>query len=88
MKNTHTRKSRIWREAALLVTDIDHQAALTTLHLEKLHADAGKHELKQRGDDQDVADGPDGHKHTLHHVLWRQENTHTPGLQNNQLMTD
>lgn len=42
---------------------------MTTLHLEKLHADAGEHELKERRDDQDVADGPDGHKHTLHHVL-------------------
>lgn len=45
------------------------------MHLEKLYADTGKHELKERGDDQDVADGPDGHKHTLHHVLKTGENT-------------
>lgn len=44
-----------------------------TLYLEKLHSDTGKHELKERRDDQDVADGPDGHKHTLHHVLRGQE---------------
>ena len=37
--------------------------------LEELHSDAGEHELQQRGDDHDVADGPDGHKHTLDHVL-------------------
>ena len=37
--------------------------------LEQLHSDAGEHELQQRGDDHDVADGPDGHKHTLDHVL-------------------
>lgn len=47
------------------------------LHLEQLHADAGKHELKERRDDQDVSDGADGYEHTLHHVLWAQEHTHT-----------
>lgn len=38
-------------------------------NLEELHSDAGKHELEQRGDDQDVADGADRHKHALHHIL-------------------
>ena len=39
------------------------------LYLKKLYSNAGKHELEQRGDDDDVADGPDGNKHALHHVL-------------------
>lgn len=39
------------------------------VHLEQLDANAGKHELQERGDDQDVADSADGHKHTLHHIL-------------------
>lgn len=38
-------------------------------YLEELHADAGEHKLQQRGDDDDVADGADGHKHALNHVL-------------------
>lgn len=38
-------------------------------YLEELHANTGKHKLEQRGDDDDVADGPDGHKHALHHML-------------------
>lgn len=38
-------------------------------HLEELHSDAGEHELQQRGDDDNVADGADGHKHALDHVL-------------------
>lgn len=38
-------------------------------HLEELHPDAGEHELQQRGDDHDVADGADGHEDALHHVL-------------------
>lgn len=66
-------KRAVWHQATLPLTNTDHQsnkeAALMTVHLEKLHADTGKHELKERRDDQDVADGPDGHKHTLHHVL-------------------
>lgn len=44
-----------------------------TLYLEKLHSNTGKHELKERRDNQDVADGPDRHKHALHHVLRGQE---------------
>lgn len=39
------------------------------LYLKELHSDAGEHELEQRGDDDDVADGPDCHKHALHHML-------------------
>lgn len=38
-------------------------------YLKELHSDAGKHELQERGDNQDVADGSDGNKHALHHVL-------------------
>ena len=40
-------------------------------HLEELHSDAGEHKLQQGGDDHDVTYGPDGHKHTLDHVLRR-----------------
>lgn len=36
--------------------------------LKELHSDTSKHELQQRGDGHDVADGPDGHKHALDHV--------------------
>ena len=39
------------------------------LYLEELHPNAGEHELKQRGDDHDVPDGPDGDEHALNHVL-------------------
>lgn len=42
----------------------------TAMYLEELDADTGKHELQECGDDQDVADSADGHKHTLHHILW------------------
>lgn len=38
-------------------------------YLEELHSNTGKHKLEQRGDDDDVPDGPDGHKHALHHML-------------------
>lgn len=69
------------RQAALLVSRVKHrshtEAVLVLLYLEKLHSDAGKHELKERRDDQDVADGSDGHKHTLHHILRRRDNTHS-----------
>lgn len=41
----------------------------TAMYLEELDADTGKHELQECGDDQDVADSADGHKHTLHHIL-------------------
>lgn len=39
-------------------------------HLEELHPDAGEDELQERGDQDDVADGANGHEHALHHVLW------------------
>lgn len=38
-------------------------------HLEELHANAGKHELQECGHDHDIPNGPDGHEHTLYHVL-------------------
>lgn len=37
--------------------------------LKQLHPYAGEHELEQGGDDHDVSDSSDGHKHALHHVL-------------------
>lgn len=40
-------------------------------HLKKLHSDARKHELQERGNQHDVPDGADGDEHTLHHVLER-----------------
>lgn len=40
-------------------------------HLKKLHSDARKHELQERGDQHDVPDGADGDEHTLHHMLER-----------------
>ncbi len=43
-------------------------------HLKQLHTDTGKHELKKCGDNHDVPNRPDGHKHTLNHVLhWQRE---------------
>lgn len=39
------------------------------LYLEKLHSDTSEHKLQQGGDDHDVANGPDGHKYTLDHML-------------------
>lgn len=42
---------------------------LLQCHLEELDSDAGEHELQQSRDDHDVSDRPDGHKHTLDHVL-------------------
>lgn len=42
---------------------------VASTYLEKLHADTGKHEIQQHGDQDDVADGFDGHKHTLDHML-------------------
>lgn len=42
------------------------------LYLEELYSNTGEHKLEQRGDDDNVADGPDGHKHALHYML---ENT-------------
>lgn len=40
--------------------------------LKELHSDTGKHELEQRCYDHDVPNGPDGHKHTLDHILLRE----------------
>lgn len=37
--------------------------------LEELYSDTSKHKLQQRCDDHDVADGSDGHKDTLDHML-------------------
>lgn len=45
--------------------------SISSPYLEELHSDTSEHELQQRGDDHDVADGPDSHKHTLDHVLQR-----------------
>lgn len=45
-------------------------------HLEKLDSDAGEHELQQSRDNHDVSDGPDGHKHTLDHVLEHMMESH------------
>lgn len=42
---------------------------LLLLYLKELYSNAGEHELEQRGNDDNVADGPDGHKHTLHYML-------------------
>lgn len=41
------------------------------MYLKKLDSDTSKHELQQGGDDHDVANGPDGNKHALDHVLRR-----------------
>lgn len=42
---------------------------LLSSHLKELYSDTCEHELEQRGDDDDVADGPDGHEDALHYVL-------------------
>lgn len=39
------------------------------LYLKELYSNTGEHELEQRGDDDNVADGPDGYKHALHNML-------------------
>lgn len=49
-------------------------------YLEKLDSNAGKHELQEGGDQHDVPDGADGHKHALHHMLERQEHVLGAGL--------
>lgn len=41
-------------------------------YLEELNTNTGKHELQQRGDDDDIPNGADGYKHTLDHMLWTQ----------------
>lgn len=53
---------------------------IPSLYLKELHSNASEHELQQRGDDHDVADGPDGHKDALDHMLQKnekQKNIHT-----------
>lgn len=50
-----------------LVTGLDR--SLFFFYLKELDSNAGKHKLQKRGDDHDVTNGPDGHKHTLDHVL-------------------
>lgn len=42
------------------------------MYLEELNADTSEHELKERGHNHDVTDRPDGHKHTLNHMLHEQ----------------
>lgn len=38
-------------------------------YLEELDSDTSEHEIQQHGDQDDVADGFDGHEHALDHVL-------------------
>lgn len=38
-------------------------------YLKKLHSYTGKHEIQQHGDQDDVANSFDSHKHTLDNVL-------------------
>lgn len=42
---------------------------LNHIDLEELHSNTCKHELKECGDNQDVANGAYCHEHTLHHIL-------------------
>lgn len=42
---------------------------LETPYLEELDPNAGEHKLEQAGHNQDVANGADGHKDALDHVL-------------------
>lgn len=46
------------------------------LHLKELHSNAGEHKVQQHGDQDDVADGFDGHKHALDHVLLNTSSYH------------
>lgn len=48
----------------------------TILYLEELHSNAGEHEVQQHGDQDDVADGFDGHEHALDHVLLKASSYH------------
>lgn len=52
----------------------------TILYLEELHSNAGEHEVQQHGDQDDVADGFDGHEHTLDHVLLKTNTYHLPAV--------
>lgn len=45
---------------------------LHLLYLKELYSNTGEHKLEQCCDNNNVANGPDGHKHTLHNML---ENT-------------
>lgn len=48
-------------------------------HFEELDSNTGEHELQQGRDNHDVSDGPDGHKHTLDHML-RDKNKQSQGV--------
>lgn len=41
-------------------------------HFEKLDSNAGKHEIQKHGDQHNVSNGLNSHKHTLDNVLWKQ----------------
>lgn len=56
--------TRLWHRVCL---------SISSLYLKELHSDTSKHELQQRGDNHDVANGPYGHKDTLDNML---QNTH------------
>lgn len=51
------------------------QHHLLKTHLEELHSYTGKHEIQQHGDQDDVADGFNGHKHALDHMLSLKKNS-------------
>lgn len=46
-------------------------------YFEELHSNACKHELQESGDNEDVSNGADGHKHTLDHTLETQTGKHS-----------
>lgn len=46
-----------------------HTASGVKSYLKELHSNTGKHEIQQHGDQDNVADGFDGHKHALDHML-------------------
>lgn len=69
-KNRKKKKSDVLRYSSILLL-------IPLLYLKELHSDASKHELQQRGDDHDVADGPDGHKDALDHMLQKHKNKKT-----------
>lgn len=52
---------------------VEQFALIPLVYLEELHSNAGEHELQQRCDDQDVADGSDRHEDALHHILEEHE---------------
>lgn len=67
-------------EVLNLIEHGDERTSSSSLtHLEELDSDAGEHELKQRCDDHDVPDSPDGHEHTLDNMLQHKDtNKYTP----------